>query len=1278
MFFTRKIYNFILTALLFNVVISNAQIQNLFENFNNSSGIPIGWSAFDNGLGKPEIDWHTISGTNAYQGSSMALDIQSTLSAVNCEEYLVTPLIKISNNSKLVFNTKSFFDGNQNTTYSIRISNTDQNNPLSFTTIQSWNEFHLDGNTGNYTQKIVSLDAFVGQDVYIAFVRTNENGDRWLIDDVSITNCNIPVAATISQNPYEDISVSVASLFSPNNNIDYTVELFDASSDTLIHSFPLNHSGLLTITNNYLNYNTSYYVKVYSNCLTNGVVTSNTLLHLPNNYGGCYSNFRTEAHNNHIGLKWKNIREYDNATLEITDVLGNVQNINLNNYIVYNDPDLPSDINSGTIVKWRHYMSPIIITSNSFFKFKVNGVVLQESYVPYMDINTYFSANEVFCNQDPPIQLQYNNDDPNHEHSNWNAYDNLLNNQYLENELNLSSLTASNSIIYKYDNGNTCDKIIIRKSFLVQDCETCIFSNPNYNFIKSKFIDLLNHLVSYSENNTIPNIYECSELELLTPFINFTNPKIYNFTRYIDSEDGINIRFNLTPNLTNEFDVELRLLDHNITPYSNLVQITDIFFPKYLENDYSIFIPKYGGSILHNNKASYKVRGINFCDNGTLPCTTTNPYSIEINKLFVNLIKKLVVKKIGGVYNGVTYPGGLTDAQIINEASLYPEFIYLKPYITDANPLISNFTTTFNSYNQLTSIQFSFSNSHEFDIRLGGLNFTALLNTTNFLFDLSSFINSETPIRYDSSTMSNIFIKEGFIKHINFCPDNLYCAKHIALVLDESGSLKGDDYQSIKAQLTAFINAQADGNSNSGTNTVVSLIGLSDSDTDTRTASPFTNTSADNGYHIIGTERLLPSNKINYLKWINSYGNRSYKSQTDGISKNSDYWKSGLQKALDIKADQVILITDGCQTANVQGLKATLSNFTNHNTISNNYKPHLYIIGKNSGYYVDESFATNKSNPMEVDPNDAFENEKKIAENILLEQNDIVENDLNVEEELKTDINSNIANEININTSNNDYLNRSASNLLLSLKYLYNLNLTTDVLNSKYDFNKDCYAADDFLFMVHPREKDYLYNYLIQSTYTCSDKIPVNVCDNCVGFQPLPGEDYIISAWVKQERNDQVINYKPSISGQYLGVKIMFFKVNEDGSANETYSDTYLTPIDCEIKQDEMIEGWQRIFKKFKMPNPNYPYEIRIVLVNEDDSKPLFFDDIRIHPIDSNMKSFVYDAESYKLLVELDENNYSTFYEYDKEGGLIRVKKETSKGIKTIQETRQSNVLKEN
>lgn len=80
--------------------------------------------------------------------------------------------------------------------------------------------------------------------------------------------------------------------------------------------------------------------------------------------------------------------------------------------------------------------------------------------------------------------------------------------------------------------------------------------------------------------------------------------------------------------------------------------------------------------------------------------------------------------------------------------------------------------------------------------------------------------------------------------------------------------------------------------------------------------------------------------------------------------------------------------------------------------------------------------------------------------------------------------------------------------------------------------------------------------------------------------------------------------------------------------------------------------------------------EISNLILENQKSQFSFFDDVRIYPYDANMKSFVYDYDTQRLVSELDENNFATFYEYDQEGGLIRVKKETERGIYTIQETR--------
>ncbi len=105
-----------------------------------------------------------------------------------------------------------------------------------------------------------------------------------------------------------------------------------------------------------------------------------------------------------------------------------------------------------------------------------------------------------------------------------------------------------------------------------------------------------------------------------------------------------------------------------------------------------------------------------------------------------------------------------------------------------------------------------------------------------------------------------------------------------------------------------------------------------------------------------------------------------------------------------------------------------------------------------------------------------------------------------------------------------------------------------------------------------------------------------------------------------------------------------------------------------------IIDGWQRIVGKINIPNGTYDLELNLVA---HDTYTTYFDDIRIHPFNSSMKSYVYDGETFWLTSELDDNNYATFYEYDEEGGLVRIKKETSRGVVTIQETRSNTVKAE-
>jgi len=97
----------------------------------------------------------------------------------------------------------------------------------------------------------------------------------------------------------------------------------------------------------------------------------------------------------------------------------------------------------------------------------------------------------------------------------------------------------------------------------------------------------------------------------------------------------------------------------------------------------------------------------------------------------------------------------------------------------------------------------------------------------------------------------------------------------------------------------------------------------------------------------------------------------------------------------------------------------------------------------------------------------------------------------------------------------------------------------------------------------------------------------------------------------------------------------------------------------------EIIEGWQQIRCTF-IPEGYFIY----MSFHRVEDQDVYFDDIRLSPLEAKVKSYVYDPNKLRLLAELDENNYATLYSYDEEGKLILVRKETERGIMTIQESR--------
>ncbi|MFM9986068.1 MAG: hypothetical protein ACKVOK_12590 [Flavobacteriales bacterium] len=163
-------------------------------------------------------------------------------------------------------------------------------------------------------------------------------------------------------------------------------------------------------------------------------------------------------------------------------------------------------------------------------------------------------------------------------------------------------------------------------------------------------------------------------------------------------------------------------------------------------------------------------------------------------------------------------------------------------------------------------------------------------------------------------------------------------------------------------------------------------------------------------------------------------------------------------------------------------------------------------------------------------------------------------------------------------------------------------------------------------------------------------------CENCLPPMALiPGEPYVVSAWVKQEDAElyQDVYTRPKIIIKSL-----------DGT-------TEIATIEAE-SGDSIIEGWQLIEAEFEAPANG----VQIVLFSFAGTS--YFDDVRLFPAKGSMKTYVYDPVTLRFVAELDERHFATLYEYDEEGRLMRIKKETERGIMTIQESKTSTVKTDN
>lgn len=147
-------------------------------------------------------------------------------------------------------------------------------------------------------------------------------------------------------------------------------------------------------------------------------------------------------------------------------------------------------------------------------------------------------------------------------------------------------------------------------------------------------------------------------------------------------------------------------------------------------------------------------------------------------------------------------------------------------------------------------------------------------------------------------------------------------------------------------------------------------------------------------------------------------------------------------------------------------------------------------------------------------------------------------------------------------------------------------------------------------------------------------------------FTPFAGKEYYASFWVKHATD------------KTTGFTTAYVKVNGTTVSTVTTS-----------KDDIIIEGWHQV--TLRIPALTSGDILKIgAYSNDPSSGNIYLDDFRIQPFTSAIKTFVYDPSTLWLVAELDNQNFATFYNYDEEGSLVQVKKETTSGIITLRTSR--------
>lgn len=172
--------NLLFFSLLFSVAFVNAQSSGyLKEGFEDQRFPPAGWTSVN--LQGPNIWVHST--TVAHEGTKSAFSSYS-LPDPKGVNYLITKKFTVAAGDSLTFWLTPLFTG-YNDSLIIQVSTTNPN-LRNFVTIGTFADGVNYPDVGTWARESLSLSAYAGQNVYVAFKHIDENGDGIYIDDVTL------------------------------------------------------------------------------------------------------------------------------------------------------------------------------------------------------------------------------------------------------------------------------------------------------------------------------------------------------------------------------------------------------------------------------------------------------------------------------------------------------------------------------------------------------------------------------------------------------------------------------------------------------------------------------------------------------------------------------------------------------------------------------------------------------------------------------------------------------------------------------------------------------------------------------------------------------------------------------------------------------------------------------------------------------------------------------------------------------------------------------------